>query len=385
MSVVSSVLQFLWLALLLVVASVVPPPAIAQASRPDALALEAAGHHAEAEQAWRSIVERDPGNAEALAHQGLMEARQEHYSQAITFYRQAEAIDPALPGLQMNLGLAYFKSSLYRASIKPFTLELSKHPGDQRLIILLGMAHYGMGDYLVAIPFLQQASKMQPQSLPLRLALAHSCLWSKQYDCVLATYREILNLNSSSAEAEMIAGEALDETGDDAGAIEHFHAAAAANPKEPNIHFCLGYLLWTQSHYRESVKEFEAELSNDPQNLQAKEYLGDSYVKLSDYANAQPALEGVVSRDPSSAMVHRDLGIVYASQDKKEDAATELLRAIALDPKDSAPHWRLARLYQSMGKKEEAAAEFAKVSSMKKEANESLVHKLPQTPPAFTQ
>ena len=381
---VRSVFRVLWLPFLLALASVIPPAALAKASRTDALALEAGGHNAEAEQLWRSIAERDPGNAEAFAHQGLMEARQEHYPQAIAFYRQAEAIDSAFPGLQMNLGLAYFKSALYRGSIKPFTLELRKHPGDQRLIILLGMAHYGMGDYLVAVPFLQQASEKQPQNLPLRLALAHSCLWSKQYDCVLATYKEILNLNPSSAEAELIVGEALDETGDDAGAMEHFQAAAAANPKEPNVHFCLGYLLWTQSHYTESVKEFEAELGNDPQNLQAREYLGDSYVKLTDYANAQPALEGVLARDPSSAMVHRDLGIVYASEGKKEEAATELLRAIALDPRDSAPHWRLARLYQSMGKKEEAAAEFAKVSSMKKEANESLAHKLPQTPSAFT-
>ena len=381
---VSSVFRVLWIALLLALASVISPAALAQASRTDALALEASGHNVEAEQLWHSIAERDPGNAEAFARQGLMEARQEHYPQAIAFYRQAEAIDSAFPGLQMNLGLAYFKSALYRGSIKPFTLELHKHPGDQRLIILLGMAHYGMGDYLVAVPFLQQASEKQPQNLPLRLALAHSCLWSKQYDCVLATYKEILNLNPSSAEAELIVGEALDETGDDAGAMEHFQAAAAANPKEPNVHFCLGYLLWTQSHYTESVKEFEAELGNDPQNLQAREYLGDSYVNLTDYANAQPALEGVLARDPSSAMVHRDLGIVYASEGKKEDAATELLRAIALDPRDSAPHWRLARLYQSMGKKEEAAAEFAKVSSMKKEANESLVHKLPQTPSAFT-
>jgi tetratricopeptide (TPR) repeat protein len=382
---VSSLVRVQCLALLVGLASGMHAVAFAQTSPADALALEASGQNAEAEQVWHSIAERDPRNAEAFAHQGLMEARQEHYSQAIAFYREAEAIDPAIPGLQMNLGLAYFKSEQYRGSIKPFTTELRKHPGDERLIILLGMAHYGMGDYLVAIPFLQQASEKQPRSLPLRLALAHSCLWSKQYDCVLATYKEILNLDSSSAEAEMIAGEALDETGDDAGAMEHFQAAAAANPKEPNVHFCLGYLLWTQTHYTESVKEFEAELGNDPQNLQAREYLGDSYVKLNDYPKAQPELEGVLGRDPSSAMVHRDLGIVYASEGKKEDAATELLRAIALDPKDSAPHWRLARLYQSMGKKELAAAEFAKVSSMTKEANESLVQKLPGTPSVSTQ
>jgi tetratricopeptide (TPR) repeat protein len=381
---VSSGARGSWLALLIGLACGVQPAVLAQTSRTDALALEASGQNAAAQQVWHSIAERDPGNAEAFAHQGLMEARQEHYSQAIAFYRQADAIDPAFPGLQMNMGLAYFKSELFRESIKPFTLELRRHPGDDRLIILLGMAHYGMGDYLVAVPFLQQASEKHPQSLPLRLTLAHSCLWSKQYDCVLATYKEILNLDPSSAEAEMIAGEALDETGDDAGAMEHFRAAAAANPKEPNVHFGLGYLLWTQTQYTESVKEFAAELGNDPQNLPAREYLGDSLVKLNDYGKAQPELEGALARDSSSAMLHRDLGIVLASEGKREEAATELLRAIALDPKDSAPHWRLAKLYQSMGKKEEAAAEFAKVSTMTKQADEPLVHKLPAAPPVST-
>jgi tetratricopeptide (TPR) repeat protein len=381
---VSSVARGSWWVLLIGLACGVQPAVLAQTSRTEALALEASGQNAAAQQVWHSIAERDPGNAEALAHQGLMEARQEHYSQAIAFYRQADAIDPAFPGLQMNMGLAYFKSERFRESIKPFTLELRKHPGTERLIILIGMAHYGMGDYLVAVPFLQQASEKQPQNLALRLALAHSCLWSKQYDCVLATYKQILNLDPSSAEAEMIAGEALDETGDDAGAMEHFQAAAAANPNEPNVHFGLGYLLWTQTHYTESVKEFAAELRNDPQNLPAEAYLGDSYVKLNDYAKAQPVLEAALIRDPSSAMLHRDLGIVLASEGKREEAATELLRAIALDPKDSAPHWRLARLYQSMGKTKDAAAEFAKVSTMTKQANEPLAHKLPATPPVST-
>ena len=311
-----------------------------------------------------------------------MEARQEHYTQAIGFYQSANAIDPSFPGLQMNMGLAYFKSGLFKGAIKPFTIELRKHPGDARLIILLGMAHYGMGDYLVAVPFLQRAAEEQPQNLALRLALAHSCLWSKQYDCVQSTYREILNLNSSSAEAEMIAGEALDETGDDAGAMEHFKAAVAADPKQPNVHFGLGYLLWTQSHYTESAAEFAAELQNDAQNLPARAFLGDCYVKLNDYAKARPELEMALARDPSSAMVHRDLGIVLASEGKSEEAANELLKAIAYDPKDAAPHWRLARLYQSMGKRQEAAAELQKVSTMTKEANQPLTRRLAETAPA---
>src|SRR5207302_10396756 len=114
--------------------------------------------------------------------------------------------NPAFPALQLSLELAIFKTKQFRESIKPFTARLRKHPGDQRLTILLGMAHYGMGDYLVAIPYLKQAADRDSQSLPLRLTLAHSCMLSKQYQCVLDVYKEILALNADSAEADMLAG-----------------------------------------------------------------------------------------------------------------------------------------------------------------------------------
>jgi len=280
--------------------------------------------------------------------------------------------------LQMNLGLALFKAKDFKGSIKPFAAELRKHPDDQRLTILLGMAHYGMGDYFVAIPYLRKAAERDPQSLPLRLALAHSCLWSKQNQCVLDVYKQILALNAESAEADMLAGEALDEAGDDAGATEQFRAAARFDPKQPNVHFGLGYLLWTQNHFSEAAGEFKAELDNDPHHLQARAYLGDSYVHLNDYAKALPELERAEA-DPSFALVHLDLGIVYGEQGRKDEAISELQKAIALDPKDVAPHWRLAKLYQSTGRKEDAKVEFAKASTMDKEslqASHALYEKL---------
>ena len=351
-------------------------------ARSDALALEAAGQVAEAEQAWQRIAASEPENAEAFAHLGLMEARQEHYTEATTYYQQALKLNPDLPGLRMNLGLAYFKASKFKQALEPFTAELRRHPGDPRLTVLLGMAHYGMGDYLVAIPYLQRGAEQQPESLPLRLALAHSCLWSKQYDCVLSTYKEILTLNPDSAEAEMLAAEALDETGDDAGAMTHFRAAAKANPKEANVHFGLGYLLWTQHHYAEAAKEFQQELLNDPQHTEADAYLGDADVQLNQFNDAKTELEKAAAGDAASSMVHRDLGIVYAAAGDKDNAAKQLQEAISLDPKDSTAHWRLGKLYQSSGRKEEAAAEFAKVSTMNASENRTLPQSMAGPPGA---
>lgn len=359
-------------------AALVVVPAVSQNTRQDALTLESQGNFAEAEQAWHEVAKQNPHNAEAFAHMGFLEARQEHLNQAVIYYQKALAIDPSLPGVEMNLGLALFKANRFQESIKPFTAELQKHPGDPRLTILLGMAHYGMRDYLAAIPYLKQATEMDPQSLPLRLTLAHSCLWSKQNQCVLDVYKEILALNVESAEADMLAGEALDEEGKVTEATEQFRAAVKANPKEPDAHFGLGYLLWEQKKYDGAEEEFLAELENDPASTQARAYLGDTYVELNDYAKALPELEKARAADPSLSFVHRDLGVVYSATGRNDDAIRELQKAIALDPKDVAPHWRLAQLYRSLGMKEEAKAEFDKASTMNKEADQALVDRLRQ-------
>lgn len=357
-------------------------PAVSQ--RPDAsnaLALEKQGRTDDAILAWRSVAAADDRNADALAHLGLLEARQEHYAAAVDDYRKALALKPEMTGLQMNLGLALFKATRFPEAISAFTSELHKHPNDQRLTILLGMSHYGMGDYLVAVPYLQRAAANDPPNLALRLTLAHSCLWSKQYQCVMDVDKEILALNPESAEADILAGEALDEQGDDIGATEQFRAGAKANPKEPNVHFGLGYLLWKQSKYEEAIAEFKAELDNDATSVQSRAYLADAWVELNQYDKAEVELKRAIAAVPGVEMTHRDLGIVYASTGRNDEAMKELKRAIELDSQDVAPHWRLARLYQATGKKEEAKAEFAIASKMHQQANQALTEKVSGPPP----
>jgi tetratricopeptide (TPR) repeat protein len=142
------------------------------------------------------------------------------------------------------------------------------------------MSRYGLGKYSAAVPFLKDAAGGDPKSLWLRLALAQSCLGSNHYQCVLDVYREILELNAESAEADMLAGEALDEMKDHLGAIKQFQAAARVDPKLPNVHFGLGYILWTQNQFEEAASEFQAEIANVPDHPEALAYLGDVDIKL---------------------------------------------------------------------------------------------------------
>ena len=352
-----------------------PLPAAAQ----KALSYEQQGKLPEAEAAWQEVVKLQPRNGQAYAHIGLLEAHQEHYPEAIANYRKAAKLNPEIPQLNLNLGLALFKSGSFQDAVPIFLSELKKHTGDeahQRLTILVGMSYYGLHDYNASVPYLKEAAGADQKNLPLRLALAHSYLWTKQLDAVMEVYKEILRIDPDSAEADMIAGEALDGKGDSAGAVQQFLAAVQANPKEPNVHFGLAYLYWTQKRYDEAIPEFKAELANDPQNNQAMIYLGDTYVQQNDFDNAKATLEEANRFQTTDPLIHLDLGIVSMETGDTARAVREFNKTVELEPDNVAAHFRLARLYQSQGKRDEAKAEFAKASALNKKTDEGLYNRI---------
>jgi tetratricopeptide (TPR) repeat protein len=338
-----------------------------------AFSLEREGKLAEAEAAWNALAKQYPTNPEPLAHMGLIESKQEHYAEAIKYYQRAMALNPRMPGLRLNLGIALFKAGDYKRAISELDPLLKAQPDNQQLAILIGMSHYGLEQFSEASPLLKQASDRDPANLTLLLTLAHSCLLSHQYPCVLDAYHRLLALNAESAEAHMLAGEALDEMKDPEGAIREFRAAVAANPKEPNVHFGLGYLLWTKGHDPEAAQEFEAEIANDPHHVQAMLYLADTKIRMNKMEDARPLLEQIQKTDPDIAMQHLDLGIVYADEGRRQDAKTEFETAVRIAPTNVNAHYRLARLYRSMGMTAEAKVEFDKASSLNKAEDDRLL------------
>jgi tetratricopeptide (TPR) repeat protein len=354
--------------------------AATESERQKALAAEQQGNYVEAETAWHAFLKVRPGTAEPYAHLGFLEAKQDRYTQAVPLYRKAFALDPTMPGLRLNLGLSLFKSGAMKEAVQTLKPLLMERPlpasKQQQLNILIGMSYYGLGEYAAAIPYLKEATAHDTESQWLRLALAQSCLASKQFPCVLDVYREILALNPDSAEADMLAGEALDEMRDHAGAIREFQAAAKADPKMPNVHFALGYVLWTQNHIEEAAKEFSAELANTPDHPQALIYLADVDIKLSDTPGALTLLEKAIRIDPKIPLGHLDLGIVYADLDRKTEALREMKIAEEQNPNDQNVHWRLGRFYQEVGNRVEAKVEFDKTRNLHKSSDETVFKKL---------
>ncbi|WP_109486965.1 tetratricopeptide repeat protein [Occallatibacter savannae] len=356
------------------------PKSAPDPQRQQALGFEQQGDIAQAEAAWTALSKANPRNPEPYARLALLKARRQDYKGAIPLYRKALALDPNKPAVRLNLGLALFKAEELKDALLEFkTLRKqakTDSPEAQRLDVLIGMCYYGLAQYGSAVPYLKAAAQRDQQNSPLLLSLAHSCLWSKQLQCVMDTYHQILSINAESAEADMLAGEALDEMKDNEGSTKMFRAAVAANPKEPNAHFGLGYLLWTQKQYPEALQQFQAELENDPNHAQSLVYLGDCYLQLNNPTEARPRLQKGLALDPNQWLASLDLGIIDSDAGRNEEALRELNLAAKLKPDDVNVHWRLGRLLRTMGKMQEAQLELEKARTLNKAADEDLYKKI---------
>ena len=287
---------------------------LAQTPSPDkAVALEQQGNLPGAELEWRKWLRDHPKDAEALASLGVVFSKEGKYEDAAAAYRKALAMNPNLRGIQLNLGLAEFKKGNFQAAVAPFRAALAADPNNFQARTLLGMSYYGTKQFGQAVKHLEVAAKSDPANIELHQVLAQSCLWAKQYSCALDEFRKIQEQDQDSVASHVLMAE--------------FEAAAKVAPREPNVHFGMGYLYWKQHKYAEAKSAFEEELAIEPANPQAVAYLGDIAMKQSDPEKALPLLKKAVQLKGDLRIAYLDMGIVLTDRKEFPEALAALRRA----------------------------------------------------------
>src|SRR5471032_1947316 len=110
---------------------------------------------------------RPASGPEALAeaNTGLGLAREGKYDLAIPHYRAAIAVDPHLPGIYLNLGLAYVKLNKFPDAAAALEDAVKADPSGFQARVLLGMSYYGCRRFDAAAAQLKRATDQQPGNL----------------------------------------------------------------------------------------------------------------------------------------------------------------------------------------------------------------------------
>jgi len=211
-----------------------------------------------------------------------------------------------------------------------------------QLLMLGGLAHYGLQQFEKAKPYLEGVLRQQPSS-PVAKLLAQIHLRDKNLDRAIANLDSYLRAYPSDGQAVLLLASAHMTQGRHARATQLTQDALKLGDNA-SLRTTLGMSLLGSGKLANAVPELEAALKKDPGQLQAGSALVSIYLQSGQAARAVALAESLVKQAPRNPGLYNLLGMAKHSAGDAAGARTALLEAVAMDPSYLAPQVQLARL-----------------------------------------
>jgi tetratricopeptide (TPR) repeat protein len=115
-------------------------------------------------------------------------------------------------------------------------------------------------------------------------------------------------------------------------AVDSYHEALAASPRDPRLHNKLGIAYHRQGMFAEARRSYEQAARLDAKYSEAVNNLGTIFVAERRYKKAQRTYEKALKIDPASASVYSNLGTALFARRRYEQATKAYMKALELDP-----------------------------------------------------
>src|SRR5690242_289743 len=236
----------------------------------------------------------------------------------------------------------------------------------------LGQLLLAEKEYAVAIRRLQQALINSPEpdlALDTKIALAAAFAQSGDYEHALPLLQEAILLKPDSAELHFDLATVLAHREDYESAVTEFDKTLALAPDHDGALLSLAKALMNESAVDQAIPYLKRFVERNPQNPEGFEIFGDALKESSKFSDAEKVLRRAVQLDPSDYKAHYDLGVVFDQLGKREEAVRELQAAVRLKPDFTDAHYRLARILNSKKERIEANRELEKFAQLKAEGD----------------
>ena len=172
-----------------------------------------------------------------------------------------------------------------------------------------------------------------------------------------------LQVTTGNWVAENNLGHALLNIGQEEQAIQHFRAAVAINPIDPDSNLNIGAYEQQHNDLRGAIEQYGKVLSmtqdtirlNAPRRAKALSNMGLAYRALGDDARARESFEGAVKLDPNDADSWITLGVLAQKAGDAGEAVHAYSQAVKIQPADWL-YLLLAQALQQSGQTEQAKA-----------------------------
>lgn len=290
------------------------------------------GHFQEAEKLYKTVLQQDPNNLNALNLLGVLAYQFKQYEPAKQLIQKALTLRPDFPEALNNLGNIYLdQGNLEKAKeLLEKALELSPHFLDP--VFNLGVIFENEEALDQAEAMYRRCLEINPRYYNAYTNLGVLYLNAKNYDAALEIFNKQMELYPDEGEVKSNIGLLYYRQGDVLEAEKWLLQAVQQSPQNKEAQFNLGTLYQHLKQYPKALEHLNNAVHVDNHYVDAWNGLGILYRNLNEHQNAIQCFENLLKIDPGFFKAIISLSGLYLHENQFEEAEKYCLKALELDP-----------------------------------------------------
>jgi tetratricopeptide (TPR) repeat protein len=323
-----------------------------------ALSLHQAGRRAEAEAAYRALLNAEPTNAPALHAYGVLRHQLGDSHEAVRLITRAIALAPGNAEFHFNLALACFRTGQLDEAAAAFSHAAHLKPNWPQPHYDLGNTHAAAGRFEGAARAYRAALRLRPDYVEAAVNLGNVLKSAGKIDQAITAYRRVLRDRPTLADVHNNLGTALQLQNDMVGAEAAFREAIRLRENFAEALGNLTALLGRTERFAEAAAMARAARAASPANAAFLEMHADALRGLGEHDAALAAYRDALAQEPGRHSAR--FGMAETLRLRRDAAGAEkLLRTLAAElPEFWQAHHDLANALRDLGRFAEAETEY---------------------------
>lgn len=313
--------------------------------------------------AYKSVLQKEPGNIHCLRKLGKIYIDQGNMQEAKKIYDHLASAADSDDAVMKEVKDAYALLTIDRGRWEEegsFHRKVKKEEGEEKREAdsLPPEEKSRLGDSVTA---LRKQAEKEPDNISVKRELADALSELRRFDEAIPLYKKILQKEPDNMDVLRAAGNIYIKSGEHEKAakiLEHIHELL---PENANV---LKILAETYIKQDASLKAIEAYLKLSglkPGDAAIHETLGRLYEQNRYFEEAIAQYDRVIELSPEKAGLHENIGNLYQRDAKPEKALERYEKAAAASPENTSLKKTLADLYLKQNRFEDAEKKFREI------------------------
>ena len=271
----------------------------------------------------------------AFSRLGVIYTERKDFAEAEKYLKEAVAIRPGDALNRYNLGIAYLRQKKTAEAMEELSRAEELGEGNAALMEGIGDAYYSVKNFDKSLEIYNKIRKVNERNITILSRIAEIYYQKGELDNAFEAYRKITTIEPATENARVAylnMGNILDDAHRFEEAIEAYQKALSISPKDDATYYNLGIAYKHAGKPELAVASWKkaAELdANDPNPATA---IADYYYERGFYDLAEPEYRRIIERWPQLQEPHFKMGTMYYKRGNYDYALNAYGKVIELDP-----------------------------------------------------